>query len=270
MKAMIEEYGGFAWEMDPSTKASHALTCQEQHFLSLSPDLLFASNLFMARYARTRPRVRDFEVRSAVPSREARYTGERLDQFDLDVFLTCAQHVGIQPGPASGLVRIDLDKTARELFRDGSAETRRQILASLRRLEAGRIEVRDGRFSCCLRPVHKALHDAMTNRCLVELNPEMLQSLQRVGNVLGFVQDRMRLGRRAMDRWLHTLLRLSPGVCIPLKGLSDLCGNAGVDPDVVSQALGRLGRYVRPGEIGLHRERWLEISKPVLAARAWT
>jgi hypothetical protein len=138
--------------MDPSTKASHALTCQEQHFLSLSPDLLFASNLFMARYARTRPRVRDFEVRSAVPSREARYTGERLDQFDLDVFLTCAQHVGIQPGPASGLVRIDLDKTARELFRDGSAETRGQIIASASPPRGRvRIESGKGRFSCCLR-----------------------------------------------------------------------------------------------------------------------
>jgi hypothetical protein len=117
--------------------------------------------------------------------------------------------------------------------------------------------------------VHKALHDALTQPLRVELNPEMLQSLQRVRRCPGFRPGQDALGRRAMDRWRHTTAAYEPRGVHPPEGLSDLCGNAGVDPGVVSQALGRLGRYVRPGEIGCTGA-WLEISKPVLAARAWT
>ena len=263
---MFEEHGsmsgwmGYGWAPGGDAGAEvQALTQQEHAFLRLPPELFFASELFQGRYVRRRQRVRDYEVRSTCSARTLRYTGERLDQFDLDVFLACALHAPEQRTTAPMLLKMDLRGVARTVLRNTGAAALERIAGALRRLESARVEVRDVRFACYLQPFQKVLLDTMEHRCLIELNPDMLRSLQRIRNFHGFIRDRFRLRKCSMDRWLHGLLHYSAGVCIPFGGVAELSGNADAQPARVGEALDRLRNVVRPDEIGIWEGGGLEI-----------
>ncbi|MDR3640532.1 MAG: hypothetical protein P4L39_04350 [Humidesulfovibrio sp.] len=267
---MFDDYaginGGMSYGCEPEflysdARPAQSLTSQEQAFMRLRPELFFASELFQGRYVRRRRQVRNYEARSICPARTVRYTGERLDQFDLDVLLVCALHCSEQCRSAPGMTKIDIRGIAKVLLKTASKTALPRVAASLRRLESCRVEVRDGRFVYCLRPVQKVLIDTMEQRCLVELNPEMLRSLQSIHNFSGFVQERLRLRMRSIDRWLHGLLHYSSEVCIPFGGFAALSGNAAAQTLQVVKSLDRLRCVVRPDEIGVLEGCGLEIHR---------
>jgi len=236
------------------------LTQREHDFLSFPPELIFASELFQGRYVRRRVRVRDYPIRSTCSRRTLLYTGERLDQFDQDVFLACASRFPQQNSTAPSALKMDLRGLAKDaLNRSGTAD-RRRVSESLRRLESGRIKIRDGRFTCYLQLVQKALFDDKTDHCFIELNPEMLRTLQRRDNLKSFVQERFRLSKSSMDRWLHGVMRYSDHICIPFAGLSALSGNAGVLPAHVEESLNRLRGLVSISRLNMG-EGGLEINR---------
>jgi len=247
--------------------AGQRLTSQEQSVMRLRPELFFASELFQGRYVRRREQVRNYEARSICPARTVRYTGERLDQFDLDVLLVCALHSSEQCGSAPGMVKIDMRGIAKALLKTAGRTALPRVAASLRRLESCRFEVRDGRFIYCLRPVQKVLIDTLEQRCLVELNPEMLRSLKSIHNFPSFVQERLRLPMCSIDRWLHGLLYYSSEVCIPFSGFAALSGNATAQALQVRKSLDRLRCVVRQNAMGILEGCGLEIHRDAPAAR---
>lgn len=261
-----ETHGGMGYGDEPDclalgARAAQTLTAREQAFMRLRPELFFASELFQGRYVRRRRQVRNYEALSLCPAATVRYTGERLDQFDLDVLLVCALHSAEQCPAATGMTMIDIRAVAKALLKTAGRTALARVAASLRRLEACRLEVRDGRFVYCLRPVQKVLIDTLEHRCLVELNPEMLRSLRSVQNFSGFVRERLRLRMRSMDRWLHGLLHYSPEVCIPFGGFAALSGNATAQTPQVVKSLDRLRGVVRPKGIGIREGCGLEIHR---------
>lgn len=257
--------GGHAG-LSPAANPVRSMTQQEHEFLRLPPDLLFASGLFQARYLRRRPALSAVQVQSTCSARSLSYTGEALDQFDLDVYLACARCAPRQVSPAPAALKVDLTATARTLLRTASASAKQRVLDSLRRLESARIRVSDSRFTYDLQPVHKVLHDSETARCLVELNAEILRSLQSVGNLNVFLNERFRLGMKGVDRWLHAMLHFSPGLCIPFRGLAGLAGNAEMPARLLEETLTRLRDVIRPDELNLGKH-GLEISRTSPAAR---
>jgi hypothetical protein len=250
-----------------AARTAQTLTSQEQSFMRLRPELLFASELFQGRYVRRREQVRNYEARSICSARTVRYTGERLDQFDLDVLLVCALHSSEQCSSAPGMAKIDIRSIAKALLKTPGRTALPRVAASLRRLESCRLEVRDGRFIYCLRPVQKVLIDTVEQRCLVELNPEMLRSLRSIHNFSGFVQERLRLPMCSIDRWLHGLLHYSSEVCIPFGGFAALSGNATAQALQVLKALDRLRCVVRSDEIDILEGCGLEIHRDAPVAR---
>jgi hypothetical protein len=162
---------------------------------------------------------------------------------------------------------MDICAVGRSLMRSAAEPARERVLGSLLRLEAARIRITDGRFAYTLRPVQKVLHDSRECRCLVELNKEMLLSLHTIPNLESFVSERSRLGRKAMDRWLHAALHFSPQVCILLSGLPAISGNASAGQDLVGRSLERMGPMLRPGEASLRQERGIEIHRAMAAGR---
>jgi len=265
--------GGMCYGCEPeylsmNAQATQTLTSQEQSFMRLRPELFFASELFQGRYVRRREQVRNYEARSICQARTVRYTGERLDQFDLDVFLVCALHSTEQHRSAPGMTKIDIRAIAKALLKTAGGTALPRVAASLRRLESCRLEVRDGRFIYCLRPVQKVLIDTTEHRCLVELNPEMLRSLKSIHNFSGFVQERLRLPMCSIDRWLHGLLHYSSEVCIPFGGFAALSGNATAQALQVLKALDRLRCVLRSDEIGVLEGCGLEIHHDVQVARS--
>ena len=252
--------------LNPAANPVRSMTQQEHEFLRLPPHLIFASGLFQARYLRRRQALSSVQVQSTCSARSLSYSGESLDQFDLDVYLACARYAPRQVNPVPAALKVDLSATARTLLRAATTPAKQRVLGALRRLEAARIRVSDSRFTYDLQPMHKVLHDSKTDRCLVELNPEILRSLQSVGNLNIFINDRFRLGMKGVDRWLHAVLHFSPGLCIPFGGLAGLAGNAEMPPRQLEETLRRLQDVVRPDELNLGKH-GLEISRTAPAAR---
>lgn len=239
--------------------AALAMTQQEHAFLSLPPELLFASDLFQGRYVRRRVAVRNYAIRSTCADRVMLYSGVRLDQFDLDVFLACCRRFPMQATSAPKAQKLDIRSLAREVLRGAGREDQQRVIESLRRLEAGRIKIRDGRFTCYLQPIQKVLLDEEARLCLVELNPEMLQSLQKPGDHQAFIRERFRLGMVSIDRWLHGVMHSSSCICLPFGGLPALSGNANARPVQVGKSLDRLRASVRLDRLSVG-EGGLEIS----------
>jgi len=262
---LVEGWMGQGWTPGSENgEGAEALTQKECAFLSLPPELFFASELFQGQYVRRRTRVRDYPIQSTCSHRALRYTGVRLDQFDQDVFLACAARFPRQKSSAPCARKMDLRGLAREVLKRAGTVDRRRVAESLRRLESGRIKIRDGRFTCYLQPIQKALFDEKAGYCLIELNPEILRSLQCVDNLQGFVQERFRLPKVSMDRWLHGVMHYSDHICIPFAGLPALSGNANAVPVLVAESLDRLSASVRLYRLRMG-EGGLEISR---AARA--
>ena len=259
------EYGWTPGNGTSGGAATQCLTQQEYAFLNLPAGLLFSSALFQGRYVRRRERVRNMAIRSTYTDRVLYYTGECLDQFDLDVLLACAQHFPKQTSLAPLNLKLDLRAVSRTVLGRGGQSDLRRVVASLRRLEAGRIKVRDGRFTCFLQPVQKALFDTLSNTCMIELNPEMLRSLQSLGNYQVFIRERFSLRKAPMDRWLHGMVRASSSICIPFEGLPELSGNAKAQPGQVEESLNRLRASMRLDHLSLS-EGGLEISRQPRAA----
>jgi len=253
--------------MSGSGAVSQALTQQEHAFMSLPPELFFASELFQGRYVRRRVTVRNYPIESTCTDRSLRYTGVRLDQFDQDVFLACARRFPAQNASAPQAQKLDIGRLTRELLRSAGNGERQRIVASLRRLESGRIKILDGRFTCYLQPIQKALFDDEAGLCLIELNPEMLRSLQRLGNHQAFIRERFRLPKVSMDRWLHGVMHCSSHICIPFGGLPALSGNANAQPAQVGKSLNRLRASVRLDHLSI-AEGGLEISSHMRAGGA--
>jgi len=237
-----------------------ALTQQEHAFLNLPPELFFASGLFQGCYTRRREYVRNCPIQSTCADRTLRYTGVRLDQCDLDVFLACAVRFPRQMGSAPCTRKVSILGLAREVLKNVGVNECKRISDSLRRLEAGRIKIRDGRFACYLQPIQKALFDTEAGYWLIELNPEMLRSLQGMGNLQAFIRERFMLPRVSMDRWLHGLMYCSSRICLPFNWLPALSGNANAVPVQLEKSLNRLRASVRSDRLSLG-EGGLEISR---------
>ena len=236
------------------------LTQREADFLRLPPELFFASELFQGKYVRRRDLVRDYPIQSVCSRRSLLYSGERLDQFDQDVFLASAARFPRQKSSAPSALKMDLKALAREVLGRGGAVDRRRVSESLRRLESGRIKIRGGRFTCYLQPIQKALFDDKADHCVIELNPEILRALQRGEDLRGFVRERFRLSKVSMDRWLHGVMHYSDRICIPFAWLPVLSGNAGAVPAHVEESLNRLRGSAPASRLKLG-EGGLEISR---------
>jgi hypothetical protein len=257
---LVEGWMGQGWSPGSGNDGVEALTQKECAFLSLPPELFFASELFQGQYVRRRVRVRDYPIQSTCAHRTLHYTGVRLDQFDQDVFLACAARFPRQKSSAPRTRKMDLRGLAREVLERAGAAEKRRVAESLRRLESGRIKIRDGRFTCYLQPIQKALFDDKAGFCLIELNPEMLISLQRLDNLQGFVRERFQLPKVSMDRWLHGVMHYSERICIPFSGLPALSGNAQAVPIQIEESVNRLRtsaslRCLSVGEGGLEISR---------------
>ena len=195
--------------------------------------------------------MRDYPIQSTCTGRTLHYTGVRLDQFDQDVFLACAARFPRQKSSAPRTRKIDLVGLTREVLKRAGAADRSRVADSLRRLESGRIRIRDKRFTCHLQPIQKALFDDKAGHCLIELNPEILISLQRLDNLQSFVRERFLLSKVSVDRWLHGVMHYSDRICIPFAGLPALSGNAAAVPLHVEESVNRLRTSVGPVPVEL-------------------
>ncbi|MCA1943909.1 MAG: hypothetical protein LDL30_01320 [Desulfovibrio sp.] len=162
------------------------------------PALFLLSSLFRADYLGKRTQVSAHALATVARAKVLLYTGETLDQFDLDILLYCAQ----QPRAATGCM-VAPAQLLKELHLRHDERNRTRLFESLARLHGACLEVRKGGYRYLTRLLNRLLLDDTATSCLVEVNDEILQTLGRSPQQGARRQDRYALGREGFDKWLH-------------------------------------------------------------------
>lgn len=186
------------------------------------PSLYLVSNLFPALAASRRRVAADLLLETVSHTKTMRFTGERFDQRDLDVVLLCVQ-LAVENG--SRTADFTLNEMLRRLGCRVDAVKRDWLEKSLRRLEAGRIEIADERYSCRMRLLDRVLLDNAKGRCLIDLDAEAIGAFRSAPGLTAFIRERLSLRSNCLAKWLLGMLWVFPEDClIDLPRLLSLSG----------------------------------------------
>lgn len=134
------------------------------------PNGFLRSALFGA-VAKGRRRYMDKELVAAVEGVEIRYTGQRLDQGDLDVWENVLHAVRTQElGSECRLTSYALLKL---MGKTDTGKNRTTLHTRITRLVANALEVKQGRYSYMGSLITGAAKDEETQEWVIELNPKM-------------------------------------------------------------------------------------------------
>jgi len=203
------------------------LWVQEQDYANNLIGLLLASDLFSARNPGTRPWLEDAPLATSWPDVTVRFSGELLDQDDLDVLLGCLLSAFGNPGRTAGATRFALSDLAKRIRTKGRRLTVHAVERSLWRLAGTGLEIisANEQIRIRMRLVHALLCDSASGVCSVELNPRLLEGFRSSTSVERLLATRAPLGSAPFPRWLAGLLANATGcLCLELPGLRRLCG----------------------------------------------
>jgi len=221
--------------------------------LGAGASLFLASDLFPASAVRRRKRLERATLQVLSPSQAATYSGECLDQFDLDVFLGCLLRDLRRQKP----VRRSMRDFLRLLGRRPTPSYMVRLEASLLRLANGRIALADRRFGCCVQLVESVLVDRDQGVCRAQASPEAIAAFREVEGLETVARLRFSLGQRPLTKWLAGLISVVGGeACLlDLNRLRVLCGRGATDSAVFAgQALPALATLVDLGYIQSMRQ----------------
>lgn len=146
-------------------------------------------------------RYMDKELLAAVDGVEIRYTGQRLDQGDLDVWETVLHAVRLQElGSECRLTAYALLKL---MGKTDTGKNRATLHKRITRLRAGTVELKQGRYVYIGGLIGEAFKDEETQEWVIELNPK-LRALYG-GDQFTQVDWGVRhaLDGRQLAQWLH-------------------------------------------------------------------
>lgn len=210
--------------------------------------LFLGSNLFPARTIRKRHHLSRVSLNVVAGGRSALFTGESLDQFDMDVFLCCVLKTLRREKP----VRRSLREFLQLLGRRPSPVAVRRLESSLFRLASARIELADSRFGCCAQLVESVLVDRELGMFRAQASPEAVAALRDIEGLGRLARLRFGVGPGPLLKWLAGLiLVLGDEACLlSMERLSSLCGWEGYDLRIFSaRALPALRSLVDIGYI---------------------
>jgi len=191
----------------------------------LYPAAYLASALFAASRLRRRRATECAALPVLKGGARLVFSGERLDQDDLDVFLGCVEHSLEQQRPGRGSVRFAVDDFLRRLGRRDTPATRERLAASLLRIELSRIALCDEEMNAYANLLVCVGFDLGRDVWFAEVNPDVLAAFARATNPLGFIHTRLRLGPRPLAKWLFGLAWTLQDDCLLRSGeLRRLCG----------------------------------------------
>lgn len=184
----------------------------QQLGLPLWPDNKFASpNSFLrsALFGVVRPGRRkylDGEVLAAVEGIEIRYTGQRLDQADLDVWLAVVQVLQNQKkglGERCYTTSYELLSLIGRSDTGGKKGSRALLQKRIERLVASAVTVRQGRYTYIGSLIRRAARDDETQRWVIELDPGIAKLFAPDQYTQIEASIRKHLEGKHLAQWLH-------------------------------------------------------------------
>jgi hypothetical protein len=199
----------------------------EQGFSSRLLGLILASDLFAARNPAPRHWLENIALETSWDGAGIAFSGERLDQDDLDAFLGCVILAFRNPGRGLGSTRFTLRELTRLIRPKGRRITSRHLERSLWRLAAARLEIEDsaGCYNIQARLLNTLLCDRAAGICAVDINPRIMEGFRTATSVERLLTTRAPLDSGGFCRWLAGLLANSPSsLRLELAALRRLCG----------------------------------------------
>lgn len=191
-----------------------------------APSAIFRSALFGV-VRRGRRRFVNDEVLAAWKGCEFRYKGERLDQYDLDVWLQALHLARMQDLSDENGVQFTARGFLRALERTATGPNVKRLKASLKRMVACAVEIQVGSCSYVGNLVERFVVSEETGRYVVRLNPD-LKRLFDTGATR--IEWRQRLTLKTdLAKWLydyvetHSATKKRPHR-ISVSRLHELCG----------------------------------------------
>jgi hypothetical protein len=206
------------------------------------------SDLFTARYMAASGFAHGKVLATMARGKEVVYTGEILDQWDLDLLVHCAMKTSLAPGK-SRQVRLDPQEFLAVHGLRNDVRNRERVFGSLVRMHTGGIEIAGADYTYMTRLLNRVLVDRGRRFCLLEANVDLVASLRREAHIAMDVGDRMILGKNGMAKWLHGMLMVfRGGFSAHLSGLSRLCGLSGLgDCDFIERMVTALELLAEAG-----------------------
>ncbi|EPR44350.1 hypothetical protein dsx2_1711 [Desulfovibrio sp. X2] len=200
------------------------------------PGPYLASPLFAAQRFRRQRAGGSTTLATLEDAWELLFTGERLDQDDLDVLLGCVEMAIERQRPGSA-VRFAVPDFLHRLGRRVSGRSRDRLAASLLRIEHGRLSLCGQSVKTYTQLLSTVVIDQERDICQVEVNPEVVAAVAAMPSPLVFIHDRLRLGPRPLAKWLLGLIwTLKDEYTLDEEELLRLCGR----PSPGRQPLGTL------------------------------
>lgn len=199
----------------------------EQDFSSRLLGLILASDLFAARNPGPRHWLENIVLKTCWEGADIRFSGEQLDQDDLDAFLGCVILAFRNPGRGLGSTRFLLRDLTRLIRPMGRRFDAKRLERSLWRLAAARIEIEDaaGDYHIQSRLLHTLLSDRAAGICAVDVNPRIMEGFRTATAVERLLTIRAPLGTGGFRRWLSALLaNVSSSFRVDIAALRRLSG----------------------------------------------
>lgn len=193
--------GGWPYRTE---SVSYGLGPKERKLISPKPAVLLASDLFMASRVRKRVFVMDHALHLVSSSRTARFTGERFDQYDLDVFLTCVK-LAMGSSTPGNMLRIKTSRFLAAMGKRPGKAARDILIESLGRLESGLIQITDSKYSSTTRLLSRLLVNHDGTELILEPNQEITAIFKQTPGYHSFARERSSAGMDAVGKWLHGL-----------------------------------------------------------------
>lgn len=167
------------------------------------------SDLFSAKASDTADFDHMTPLASPCRNKEIMFTGERLDQWDLDVLLYCTEHTPMLNGKPE-LFQVTPPDLLHSLGLRNTMFNRKRLFSSIQRQQLGVITIRGNGYQYMTRLLDRVLVDARQELCLIEINGDVAAAFRNSG-LTQTVRDRWALGRNPLAKWLHGAIQVFTG-----------------------------------------------------------
>lgn len=140
-------------------------------------------------------------LKATVNGISVRFTGQQLDQSDLDVWLACLHRLG--EVPAGNQVYFSIYGFLKSLGRNTGKSDREWLKNSLSRLSACLIEMGDGRYFYSGHLINDYYRDEESGESVLTLNPKILSFFSKELWTGIILDERKKLKGKVLSQWLH-------------------------------------------------------------------
>ncbi|WP_395971275.1 plasmid replication initiator TrfA (plasmid) [Candidatus Arsenophonus nilaparvatae] len=187
------------------------------------PNTILRSALF-GLVAKGKRKIEKRVLKSTLNGYTVRYSGEQLDQADLDVWLECLQRC--QQIPLGNIVKFSSYEFLKSINRNTGKSAHEWLKSVFFRLKFNDIEISDGKYTYSGSLISEHFRDEETSENCLILNPRIVDCFGDVGWTGITKTLRLKLKGKPLTQWLYSFYS-SHAKSFPIKveTIKILCGS---------------------------------------------